>query len=71
MSDYENQARGQYTVAMRSLGGPYEQYRGVVKVWATDHDDAIEQAFRELKRGAFPDRSRDMWRVESVTRGGE
>jgi hypothetical protein len=55
-----------YVVHMRSKPGMYEQYRGVVEVNAPDAAAAIEAAFRKLKRGAFPDRTRDMWIVEDV-----
>lgn len=58
----------QYRVWMRSKPGMYAQYDGKVDVWAEDEDDAIARAFRELKRGAFPDRSPAMWQVERVER---
>jgi hypothetical protein len=57
-----------YKVWMCSKSGPYAQYDGAVKVRASNDEDAIEEAFRILKRGAFPDRSRDMWRVQRVER---
>lgn len=57
-----------YKVWMRTRGGMYAQYDGAVSVWAEDDDQAIERAFRELKRGAFPDYGRDMWKVERVER---
>ena len=57
-----------YEVHMRSVPGHYAQYDGSLTVWANDDSDAIERAFRELKRGAFPDRSRDMWRCYLVLR---
>lgn len=55
-----------YAVHMRSVPGFYAQYDGAVKVWAEDEEQAIERAFRELKRTSFPDRSRSMWKVERV-----
>lgn len=57
-----------YHVWLRSVPGFYEQYDGKVSVYARDDDEAIELAFDKLKRGAFPDRSRSMWRVEKVER---
>ena len=57
-----------YSVHLSSRPGFYAQYSGAVKVWAEDEDEAIERAFSELKRGAFPDRGRSMWRVEKVER---
>lgn len=55
-----------YKVTVRSVPGIYEQYNGNVNVWARDTDHAKEQAFRHLKRGAFPDRDKTMWKVEKV-----
>jgi len=55
-----------YRVWVRSVPGMYEQYDGYVDVWAENDGDAIEKAFRKLKRESFPDRGRDMWRVEKV-----
>jgi hypothetical protein len=46
----------------------YAQYDGKVDVFAEDDDAAVEKAFRQLKRGAFPDYSRDMWKIERVER---
>jgi len=57
-----------YEVAMRSKPGPVEQYNGIVTVFAESEEDAIEAAYRKLKRGAFPDRNRGMWTVDAVTR---
>ena len=57
-----------YTVRMKSVPGFYAQYDGNVKVWAENDDDAIEQAFKELKRGAFPERGRSMWKGTGVER---
>ena len=67
----EEQKLNKYSVWLRSRPGFYERYDGKVDVWAENDDDAIERAFRELKRGAFPDRSRDMWRVDRVERIGD
>lgn len=53
-----------YAVTLKSVPGFYAQYGPAdVFVFAEDEEAAIDRAFRELKRGAFPDRSRDMWRV--------
>ena len=57
-----------YRVKMRSTPGFYEQYSGYVEVFAADDGDAIERAFRELKRTSFPYRSRSCWKVERVER---
>jgi hypothetical protein len=59
-----------YAVSISSVPGFCAQYEGDVKVYAEDEDQAIERAFRELKRGAFPDRSRSMWKVRGVSRIG-
>ena len=55
-----------YRVWIRSVPGFYAQYDGKVDVLAEDEDQAKERALMELKRGAFPDRGRSMWRVERV-----
>lgn len=55
-----------FRVWMRSVPGFYEQYDGKVDVWADDESQAEDRAFAELKRGAFPDRSRNMWKVERI-----
>ncbi len=57
-----------YKVYIRSKPGMYEQYSMCVRVDAYNDEDAIDQALLKLKRGAFPDRTRDMWRVEKVER---
>lgn len=57
-----------YTVWIRSVPGMYEQYSGPVTVYADNDSEAEEMALLKLKRGAFPDRSCDMWRVEKVER---
>lgn len=59
-----------YTVHMRSRPGMFEQYAGAVEVVASDPEDAVDKAFAKLKRGAFPERSRDMWIVEKVETNG-
>ena len=65
--EYERPLRA-YRVHMRSQPGPVAQYDGFVDVRAHNDDEAIERAFRKLKTGAFPDRSRSMWRVDRVER---
>lgn len=56
-----------YAVTLKSTPGFYAQYGPAdVTVFAADEDEAVDKAFRELKRGAFPDRTRDMWRVLGV-----
>jgi hypothetical protein len=60
----------QYRVWMRSRPGPYAQYDGKVDVTADDDEAAVDAAFDKLKRGAFLDRSRGMWRVERVEQIG-
>ncbi len=57
-----------YKVFIRSRPGMYEQYSGTVEVVAENEDDAVDAAFRKLKAGAFPDRNKDMWKLEEVTR---
>jgi len=57
-----------YDVSMRSKPGMYEQYNGIVTVQAENDEQAIEAALLKLKNGVFPDRNREMWKVESVTR---
>ena len=57
-----------YLVRIQSRPGLYAQYGpSDITVWAIDEYDAIDKAFRKLQRGPFPDRSRDMWKVLSVT----
>lgn len=53
---------------MRSKPGFYEQYNGTVTVQAENDEQAVDAALRKLKNGVFPDRNREMWVVESVTR---
>ena len=55
-----------YRVWIRSTPGFYAQYNGKVDVVADDPEQAEDRAFRELKRGAFPDRGRSMWQVEKI-----
>lgn len=55
-----------YRVWLRSTPGFYEQYDGYVDVNAEDTDEAKEKAIEKLRRTSFPDRSRNMWRVEKV-----
>lgn len=55
-----------YRVWMRSVPGFYAQYDGSVEVFADSDGDAIEEAYQKLKRSAFPERSRSMWRVIKV-----
>lgn len=55
-----------YRVWMRSRPGFYAQYDGKVDVCADNEDQAIERAFAELKRGAFPERGPSMWKVDRV-----
>lgn len=55
-----------YIVHMRSKAGPVEQYSGQVEVFANDAAGAKEAAVLKLKRGAFPDRSRDMWKFTDI-----
>ncbi len=57
-----------YRVAIRSRPGFYEQYSGDVEVVAENEDAAVDAAFRKLKSGSFPDRNKDMWKVEEVAR---
>ena len=57
-----------YYVWVRSKPGFYAQYDGKVNVFAEDDDEAIEKALQRLERGAFKDRTRDMWIIEKVER---
>ncbi len=57
-----------YCVWVRSVPGFYEQYNPKEEVFAKNEDEAIEQALKNLKRGAFPERSKNMWRIEKVER---
>jgi hypothetical protein len=54
-------------VNMQSTPGCYAQYGPAeVITWARDEDEATTKAYIDLKRSAFPDRTRDMWRVLGV-----
>lgn len=55
-----------FKVSIKSVPGFYAQYSGDVEVFAKDVDDAVDTALTKLKRGAFQDRTNDMWRVVSV-----
>lgn len=55
-----------YRVHLHSVPGMWEFYDGHVDVNADDPEDAVERALDKLRRGAFPDRPRDGWRVEKV-----
>lgn len=65
---YELPTLYKYRVWLRSMPGMYAQYDGKVEVYASGSNEAIDRAFDKLKRGSFPDRSRDMWKIESVER---
>ncbi len=54
-----------YRVWLRSKPGFYEQYDGKIDVYADSDEQAIDEAFRELKH-TFPERGRSMWKVEKV-----
>lgn len=56
----------QYRVYVRSKPGMYAQYDGYVDVWVREDQDIFDQAVRELRRTSFPDRSRDMWRLDRI-----
>ena len=56
----------EYRVWVRSVPGMYAQYDGKVDVFATDELEAAEKALDKLKRGAFKDRNRSMWKIEKV-----
>lgn len=55
-----------YKVTLKSVPRMYEQYNGSVEVYASSPQQAIENALDKLRRGAFPDRSRNMWKIEKV-----
>ena len=55
-----------YNVWLRSKPGMYEQYNGKVMVYAEHEEEAVDRAFRKLKRTTFPHRPRGMWRVDKV-----
>ena len=51
---------------LRSKPGMYEQYDGYVDVYVTslDWDEIFDAACAKLKRIAFPDRNKSMWKME-------
>lgn len=55
-----------YRVWIRSMPGFFTQYDGKLDVWARDASEAEDNAYLKLRRGAFPDRDRSMWRTEKV-----
>lgn len=55
-----------YKVWLRSIPGMYAQYNGYVEVNAENDIDAKERAFSKLKRTSFPDRNKNMWKVERI-----
>lgn len=60
-----------YEVWIKSTPGFYAQYDGKVEVYAENDSEAETKAYEKLKRGAFPERSRDMWKTEKVIRKGD
>jgi hypothetical protein len=59
-----------YRVWIRSVPGFYAQHDGYVDVVAHDVEDAVRKALDKLRRTSFPDRTRDMWRIEKVEVSG-
>ena len=57
----------QYKVWMRSTPGMFEQYNGYVKAYGNNDNEAIQNAFKELRK-TFPHRTREMWQIEKVER---
>jgi hypothetical protein len=56
-----------YEVWLHSKPGPgFEYYEGCVKVWAEGIQEAKERALGQLRRGAFPERSRESWVIDKV-----
>jgi len=55
-----------YDVYMKSVPGMYAQYNGKVTVYADNEEEAVDLALLKLRRGSFPDRSSDMWRIEKI-----
>jgi hypothetical protein len=55
-----------FRVSIASKSGFYAQYSGDVEVFARSSSEAQEKAFEKLRKGAFPDRSRDMWKVNGI-----
>lgn len=58
----------EYRVHLKSLPGMYAQYSGVVEVLALNDGDAETEAYKKLKRGAFPDRDASFWRLVKIER---
>jgi hypothetical protein len=58
----------EYKVWLHSKPGIQPAYDGYVAVQADDEEAAVRQAQRQLKSGAFPDRSMASWRVDKVER---
>ena len=56
-----------YRVYVRSVPGFYEQYNGFVEVYAYDAIDAAEKALVKLRTTSFPDRHKNMWKIEAVS----
>ena len=56
----------EYRVYIKSVPGFYAQYNGHVDVFADDVGEAVEKALLKLKRGAFKDRSSDMWKIIKI-----
>lgn len=57
-----------FRVWIRSKPGFYAQYDGKVDVFAGDEEEAVSEALRRLRTGAFRDRDDSMWTVEKVER---
>ena len=58
-----------YRIQVQSVPGPFAQYGPWwITAWVDDDEDLLHGAVRELKRGAFHDRTLDMWRVVSSER---
>lgn len=53
-----------YTVLCTTVPGMFAQYQCEQEVFAEDEEQAIDMAWRKLKRGAFYDHSHSMWRFE-------
>lgn len=57
-----------WRVDFESVPGVCAQYAPSIVVVAPDEATAIDRAYQRLRRGAFPDRTRDMWTVAKVLR---
>ena len=56
-----------FRVRLHSRPSPaYTFYEGAITVYAEDSERAKERAIGELRRGAFPERSRDCWVIDKV-----